>query len=63
MNDLFSSAGYDELPNDAEQLKERILRQTILLGLQVVELDDQRKEIRQLKHQNRQLRALLTPSN
>ncbi|QJD79587.1 hypothetical protein [Spirosoma rhododendri] len=63
MRDLFSSASCEGLPNDPEQLKERILRQTILLGFQVIELDDQREQIRQLQRQNRQLRALLTPTN
>jgi hypothetical protein len=63
MSNLLSSASFEGLPNDPEQLKERILRQTILLGFQVIELEDQREQIRQLQQQNRTLRALLTPNN
>lgn len=63
MTNLLSPASADDLPNDPELLKARIHRQTILLGQQLIEMDDLREDMRKLQRQNRKLRALLTPTN
>ncbi|GAB3976018.1 hypothetical protein GCM10028806_34880 [Spirosoma terrae] len=55
--------GLDDLPNEIERLKARIQRQTILLGLQLIEIDELRDQLRAVKRQNHKLRALLTPTN
>ncbi|GAB3992012.1 hypothetical protein GCM10028807_24100 [Spirosoma daeguense] len=53
----------EELPDEPELLKARIYRQIILLGLQLVEIDELRDQLRAIKRQNRKLLALLTPTN